>query len=354
VFFVHGDGASFDNDFRLGKTASQSVAVFLASKGIDVWGIDLGWSLVPASTSDFSFMRRWGLQRDVNDVEKALTFARSIRTRTGSSHTKLTLLAYSRGGWIGYALVNQETQEPLAKRQVGAFIPVDTLIRTNDSNLRARYCSFASYDNGQIASGVYDFSHLYGIEVGRLAKKAPNQPPPPALSIATGTLGAVTNQQAADMLGAAPFQAGSQITPFFHAVAGTFPDDNISQPPTGLVYTDPPRWDDALATASLFEPVALIRDTWATTCNNRPDRFDDHLKEVTIPVFYVGSGGGIGPVGLYSLTLLGTKQIKSHIVSFQPPADVALDFGHSDLFYARDARQLVWAPIYHWLAGHAK
>jgi hypothetical protein len=355
VFFVHGDNWAFDTSFRLGNTASQSIAVFLASKGIDVWGVDLGYTLVSAATTNFSFIRGWGLRQEVNDVERALVFARSVRSRTGGSPSKLTLLAYSRGGWIGYALLNQEAHKPLAQRQVGAFIPVETLIKTNDSSIRARACSFASFSNNQIANGVYDYSDQAAIELGKLALTAPDQPPPVALLLETGTQGAKTNQQAVDILGAAPFLSSTLAKPYFHSVAGVFPDRDVHQLPTGLVYTDPPVFDDTLATASPVEPVALVRDAWAITCNpGNASPFDNDLKGVTVPVLYVGAGGGFGRAGLYSLKLLGSKHVSTHIVSFYSQSQAAQDFGHSDLFTARRARQLVWAPIYQWLARHAK
>jgi hypothetical protein len=72
-----------------------------------------------------------------------------------------------------------------------------------------------------------------------------------------------------------------------------------------------------------------------------------------VPVLYVGAGGGIGRTGLYSTTLLGSTDVTSDIVSFYPPTESKIDFGHVDLFFARDAEQLVWAPIAQWLAQHA-
>jgi hypothetical protein len=72
-----------------------------------------------------------------------------------------------------------------------------------------------------------------------------------------------------------------------------------------------------------------------------------------VPVLYVGAGGAIGPAGLYSLTLLGSTDVSTHIISFYPRAKAALDFGHVDLFFARDAEQLVWSPIEQSLAQHA-
>jgi hypothetical protein len=65
-------------------------------------------------------------------------------------------------------------------------------------------------------------------------------------------------------------------------------------------------------------------------------------------------GGGFGRAGLYSVKLLGSKHVSTHIVSFYPPDNAARDFGLGDLFTARRARPLVWAPIYHWLVRHAK
>jgi hypothetical protein len=355
VFLVHGDNEAFDTSFRLGNTASGSAAVFLATQGVDVWGVDLGYTLVPAATTNFSFMRGWGLEHEVGEVERALTFARSVRARMGSSHDKLTLLGYSRGGWIAYALLNQEAQERKANRQVRGFIPVDTMIETNRGSTRLAACGFAAYGNTQIADGVYDYSDQAAIELGKLALTHPDHTPPGSILLQTGTQGAKTNQQAADILGAAPFLSSTAAVPFFHSVAGVFPGGDVRQLPTGLVYTDPPVFDDALATASAFEPVALVRDTWAITCNSRhTSPFDNHLKDVTVPVMYVGAGGGFGRAGLYSLKLLGSKDVSTQIVSFYPVDEAGRDFGHGDLFTARRARQLVWTPIDNWLVRHAE
>ena len=109
----------------------RSVATYLASNKIDVWGIDLAWTLVPQSENNFTFMKSWGLQHDINDVETALTFARTFRAQNGSDGGPLTLLAWSRGGWHGYALLNQESQISCNQRQVKAFIPVDMYYKTN-------------------------------------------------------------------------------------------------------------------------------------------------------------------------------------------------------------------------------
>jgi hypothetical protein len=56
VFLAHGSEGSFATDFMNAMQPTQSLAVYLASNGIDVWGIDYGWALVPLSETDFTFM----------------------------------------------------------------------------------------------------------------------------------------------------------------------------------------------------------------------------------------------------------------------------------------------------------
>ena len=62
VFLLHGGaGVNFRTSF-LGSTLSphvprgQSLAVFLAQRDIDVWGLDMRSALIPLETTDFSFM----------------------------------------------------------------------------------------------------------------------------------------------------------------------------------------------------------------------------------------------------------------------------------------------------------
>ncbi len=347
VFFVHGDIWKFDAAFVGGTSPSRSVAVYLASKGIDVWGIDLDWTLVSAGTADLSFMRSWGLQHNIDEVETGLAFARTVRALTGSSADKLTLMAWSRGGWIGYALLNEESQKPEILRQVRAFIPVDNYFKVNDPTTRSTICSFEQAVDSDLANGIYGYDESVVAQLGTLALQAPNDPSP--------IFGPpYTNLQASLTYGAATFEPPPSFTPFYHFVAGTFPNNDIDQIPTGLVYTSVLRWNAFLTSASPFEASTLIRDTYAITCSPGPTgMFDDHLSDVTVPAFYVGAGGGFGRAGLYSLTLLGSQDVSSHIVSFYPPDQAAFDFGHVDLFNARDAQQLVWTPIYNWLARHA-
>jgi len=78
VLIAHGDIWGFDAAFLASLAVpsildSQALPVFLAEHGVDVWGIDFRWTLVPAATTDFSFMQQWSMTTDVQDLDTRLT-----------------------------------------------------------------------------------------------------------------------------------------------------------------------------------------------------------------------------------------------------------------------------------------
>src|SRR5688572_19315740 len=87
LMMAHGDIWGFRAAFL--TPPNRNLPVFLASNGIDVWGIDFGWSLAPSSTTDFSFMRNWGIERDARDLGVALAIARGIRFATNEGAGKM-------------------------------------------------------------------------------------------------------------------------------------------------------------------------------------------------------------------------------------------------------------------------
>ncbi len=346
VLLVHGDAWGFDQAFMHG-ISRRSIGAYLASQGIDVWGIDLAWTLVGSGEKDFTFMENWGMQHDINDIEQALSFARQIRTQTGSDGGRLALLGWSRGGWLGFGLLNQESQQSCSNRQVKGYVPVDLLYKTNSPSSQAFFCSIeADYDQ-EIASGVYNSNG--GQYVQNSAEQAIEHPY--RTSVVLGS--PYTNLTYSLTAGAAPYQYGNHFTPYFHYVGGTFPNDDFSAIPSGLSYSNVGEWNDFEFGASPYEPVQLLADASAITCGDDPNlQFDKHLNDITVPVFYVGAGGGFGGYGLYQLSLLGSTDVSNHIVSFYPPDQQAFDFGHVDLFYAEDAQKLLWSNILQWLEKH--
>jgi hypothetical protein len=349
IFMIHGDIWGFDAAFV--TPPARSFAAFLARSGVDVWGIDLRWVNVPASTTNFAFMRDWGIEQDARDVSLALGAARAVRFVTGEGFDPMTLLGWSRGGIIGYAVVNAETQLPALLRSVDSFIPVDIYLKTNDEGFRESACRRYAAEQALLDAGTYQSANGVTVKtIGTLAATAPagSSPVFPGLN----------NRQAALLTGEATFlffPPDQQPVPSYHFAGGTFAAEPLPSGlpvPTGLSYTNEPTWIAFLQRTAPFQPNRELADSDAAICGTPDVTFDDHLAEITVPVLYVGAGGGFGEFGVYTTTLLGSTDVTTNIVDLTPPEARLLDFGHADLFLARNARALVWRPILDWLRTH--
>ncbi|NNB99799.1 hypothetical protein HI113_38560, partial [Corallococcus exiguus] len=135
VFMVHGDLWGFAPAFLTNSCVTtmpenRSLAAFLASQDVDVWGLDLRWVAVPEEETDFEFMADWSIQTHVKDVGTGLALAEVVRRLTGSGgDDRMFLLGWSRGATIGYAYLDAESQRPRALRRVDGFVPMDMVLR---------------------------------------------------------------------------------------------------------------------------------------------------------------------------------------------------------------------------------
>jgi len=315
----------------------HAITVFLAKHNVDVWAMDYRWALVPATTTKFQFMKNWGLQRDADDAKIALSLARLIRGATGQSLGKMHLLGFSYGTWVAYPVVNQETQLPQSLRNVKGLIPVDAGVTFAAGEPFRKYmCDLLPQDKARYAAGTYNDDYSFLKQLSDLGRSAPDDPSP----FADG----FTNYQFALYVG-----ASVTYEPSWHFVAGVFNDSGIT---TDLQYTDPWLFIDVLRAAPAYSPVRADIDQERVTCHNVVAPFDDHLAEVTLPILYVGAAGGFGERGYYAVTLTSSGEITKVIVQLHSSDEPALDFGHADLFTARNAETLVWQPILKWLLAH--
>jgi hypothetical protein len=138
-------------------------------------------------------------------------------------------------------------------------------------------------------------------------------------------------------------------TPFYHYLAGTFDSYGI---PTGLQFANTDNIITNAFAAPDFQSLGEMIDGEAIMSGSIETPYDDHLSDITIPVYYVGAAGGFGEYGTYTLTLLGSSDKDSLIVQLYPPEAAALDFGHADLFWSDNAKTLVWEPICKWIKTH--
>jgi len=352
VFLVHGDVLGFRGAF-LASAASgavpreQSLAIFLAQRGVDVWGIDLRWVNVPAGTTDFSFMKGWNLGLHARDVGTGLMQARRVRACGGNGVGRMALLGWSRGATISYAYLNAETRLEPEKRQVSGFIPVDmayALAPEHTAERQAACQTLAGLSQLQ-ASGQYEGGQVGALLqlLGSLASAAPDagSPLPP--------LAGLSNRQAGLLMGSATYALQNPpILPVYHWTGGQF----ASGVPSALSWTRERFFFDALVQASPYQSMGEQVDTLAMWCGVPGVPYDDYLHEVKVPVLYVGAAGGTGRHGLYSLGLLGSRDVRQLVVQRMSDAGRALDYGHSDLLMADDAPTAVWTPVLDWLRQH--
>src|SRR6185369_14294748 len=112
VMLLHGDFATFASNFapRVGSPSSSApgLAAFLAERNIDVWGFDRRWTHAPAEGADLSDFGEMSFSSELDDIGRALAFARAARFAGGSGANRLTLLGFSRGGHLAYAYAARE------------------------------------------------------------------------------------------------------------------------------------------------------------------------------------------------------------------------------------------------------
>jgi hypothetical protein len=345
LFYQHGSSKDFVGMMLPGLTSPATpddfgLAVYLARNGVDVWGIDQAWTLVPAGVTDTDFMAHWGIARQSTDLRTAVTLARAIRMLTGCGCAKMNLAGYSNGVFSSVAVVNEETQLPEAFRQVGAYIPIDAPIKTNEP---AVIGFLAGYLDG-FYTPEYEAGHyaetVYFAPMAQLVRCCPNDPSPfyPDL----------TNLQ---------YALVSCCSPWFTVPASSFhywaPALDESGMPTGLLYTDSEMWLDFLASGTAYEPI-IWGVEWISYCIDRLDTpYDDHLGEISVPILNLTPAGGFDQATEYGLSLLGSTDIQTIRPAIGGGVPAVQEFGHIDMFTAPQAPALMWEPLLSWLRTHS-
>ena len=313
----------------------RSIAVFLAENNIDVWGMDYAWALVPAETTDFNFMKGWGIVKDTRHTEIALSLARQIRGITDQGFGPLHVLGFCYGGMIAYSLTGEETQQPQSSRNIKGIIVGDIPMKFKEKSIRDYYCSDMAVYQAMLDAGEYsDDTGVLLKQVSDLALSDPDDGSP--------IIPGLTNYQTALLVGAT---GNPPIS--WHFVGGNLDENGI---PSDLQYTEARLWLDFLQAVPPHLPVQTDLDGDAVWCGAVNVPFDDHLREIAVPILYVGTGGGFGQYGYYTTTLTASKDVTKFTVS--ETGDRETDFGHADLFLSRDAEGLAWGPILDWLKAH--
>jgi hypothetical protein len=343
---LHGDFSTFDTNFVLASlpgaaSPGPSLAVYLASRDIDVWGFDRRWTLLPADTTDFSSLHGQGFVSAIGDTEQALALARAIRIADGNGARRLALLGFSGGAVLAYAYAGQETQRPAGLRHVRALIPLDAYYRLGPDGEASRQaaCARSQFDQQYIAAG-YDESDNRGFTIlAELARDAPADPSP--------FFDDYTNRGALLTLLTQTYQF-FDATPWYHLGAGTFDADM----PTGLRHSPLERMTDWFLQATPFQAMSESADYDAIWCGEAPLPLPDRLADIRVPVYAVAAAGGFGELARYTTTQVGSEDVTFSLVRQLPVGEEAEDYGHGDLLFATDAPDLVWNPLASWILGH--
>jgi hypothetical protein len=348
LFALHGCCTGFEGSFLANiltgqRPPKQAMPVYLAQRGVDVWGVDLGWILAPKATTDFSSFGDWGFDKEVSQTRAGMAIARGVRAATSGDAGRMDFLGWSYGAQIGYVLVAEESQLPGWRRHVKGFIPVDMVMKYEPGTVPDWICPSAEWYQSRQDSGDYkdDMSSMGTVGTLAINDPAGESPIYPPL----------TNEQVALLQGAGLMG----LTPTAHMVAGIFDETGL---PTGFQFTGKDYFFHFLAGGISgagrvwWAPVLAGVDQLNTLCGAIDVPFDDHLGDVRVPTLNLAAAGGIGQASVYSATLLGSPDVTTRIVSLRPPGEEALDFGHADLWLADNAEKIVWRPILDWLKKH--
>lgn len=344
ALLLHGDFATFATNFLpgAGQPASPApgLATYLATHGVDVWGLDRRWTL-PATDGDLSDFGDLGVAQEIDDVRAALALARATRALDGSGGGRPALVGFSHGGQLAYLTASVDAARPAAQRQVGAVAALDFYgaVPPDRAAEQALFCDNAALEAGWLADGWTDAPNDFFIALGELARSAPDADSPlwPGL----------TNQQAlATTLGQtwlfAPF------TPWYHLLTPTVDGDGVA---TGFAAVSDAAASAWLAGAPPHQSLREAAELDALLCPTMAPPIDAPLGRIAVPVMYLGAAGGVGDLGAYTTTQVGSTDVTVHVARRLAPGDELTDVGHGDLLYATDAEALAWRPLHTWLTA---
>ena len=341
VFCIHGTSQNFFDSFVNKSMLSDNpgFAVWLAQRGIDVWGIDLRFAFVPATTADFGFMAGWNFGTMVQDVLLGTRFARHARRVTGQHFGKVHLVGRSLGASLVYGVANAEAILAEEEQDAGDLIPVETVYKLPPADTigKTRACGYETAYTNALAAGTYYIDQRPTMAIGAAAKNNPNGASP---------LAGYTNKEYALRSAC----ANIMVPGFpYHSVACLLDERGI---PIAGRFSSTTLIIDSLVNGIPTRPRALMRDYFQIACDTHPTPYDDHLSAIRIPSLYIGVAGGFGESGLYTNSMLGSADKATIFVRMLPVGHENEDFGHIESYIGNDAASLVWEPVLNWVLAH--
>ena len=316
-----------------------SVALYLAAHGVDVWGMDYGHSFIPYPTTDFLFLKGWGIDKDTAHIHIALSVARFLRVNSEQGNGPIHILGFSYGGFLVYAAAAEDSQNPGNLRNIKGIVTVDgsAFKQPMGSAAQLNACNNAKSQRAALDGGTYHSDSSSTLKMGLAALNYPNDLSPLS-GAASGTFPAFpaytfTNFQAVHVqMIRSKFLAGSYT---------------VSPPFATLLFTEGQRIVNLFGASPAYMPYQLTYDLSASQCSSDafPVVFDDHLEEVDVPILYIARQ----EANFHTTTLTQSRDVTKVLVN--PTLDPSL-YGHADCFLANNAASVIWQPILDWIQAH--
>lgn len=119
----------------------------------------------------------WGIAKDAQHTEKALSIVRWMRATSGQGADPIHLLGYSYGGFLVCAVAGEDTQRPGNLKNVKGIIPVDgTAFKpVPGSTAQTNACNSLPKIQANIDAGM-SYTESNGWQLGLAALTAPDEP----------------------------------------------------------------------------------------------------------------------------------------------------------------------------------
>lgn len=341
ALLMHGDFATFETNFApaLGEPASpvMGLAPYLAARNIDVWGVDRRWAVAGAG-GDLAGFEAMGVAQEIDDVRAVLALARAIRLAGGSGAGPLALVGFSHGAQLAYSYAAVEAARPQWQRHASGVVALDfyAALGPAEEALRVAACASSRAAYQAVADGVIDSPNDFLISVGELARSAPDDASPFF----------ETTNRGAMLITVGQTYLFAPLAPLYHLLSPVL----AGELPTALRETSEAAATAWLAGATPHQALLEAADFDALLCGEAPP-LDAPLSRIRVPVLYLGAAGGVGTLGLYTTTQVGSRDVTARVVQRFPADRRGEDFGHADLLFADDAPALAWKPIADWIAS---
>jgi len=307
-----GGGSNFDI-YLIGPDG-ESLATFLALKGIDVYGYSprtRGIAPDFCLENDCAAMQAWGISTYIEDIEY-------IRKHVSRLHHKRPVVGgLSLGAMLSIAAVDKKPNA-----YAGAILWEGTLYY--DSPVKELFTDTCDYYRAQWQGGQYydDQAYPFLKLLTQLYFYAPDDMSPiaPEMSNRDFFLYFITS----------PHNPPEGEAPNYTYAAG----DMIN----GMTFVDEELLLQFVMQINNYEPIAIFRDYMCGLAGERT--FTRRLRHFGQPILSIQAGLGFGAYAEDNLALFGSSDITRYI---QP------EYGHADIGTTINYVEVICLPIWNWL-----